>query len=99
MITITAVIRAKQGSEAVVRQALLDVVAHVRANEPGTVGYFISQDPNDPCVFTTYERYVDEAAAERHNASEAVARFFEIAKPILAGSATVVTGREIASKI
>ena len=99
MITITAVIRAKQGSDAVVRQALLDVVAHVRANEPGTVGYFVSQDLNDPCVFTTYERYADEAAAERHNASEAVARFFEIAKPILAGSATVVAGREIASKI
>ena len=98
MITITAVIRAKQGSDVVLRQALLDVVSYVRANEPGTVSYFISQDLNNPCIFTTYERYVDEAAAGRHNTSEVVARFFEIAKPILDGSATVVTGREIASK-
>ena len=99
MITITAVIRAKQGSDVVLRQALLDVVAHVRANEPGTVSYFISQDLNNPCIFTTYERYVDEVAAERHNTSEVVARFFEIAKPILDGSTTVVTGQEIISKI
>jgi quinol monooxygenase YgiN len=98
VIAITAVLRAQKGSEVALRQALLDVVAYVRADEPGTVSYFVSEDLNDPCVFTTYERYVDEAAAERHNASEAVARFFEIAKPILDGSATVVTGREIAGK-
>ena len=61
MLTITAIIRVKKGDEAVMRQALLDVAGHVRANEPTTIGYHISQDTSDPCVFTTYERYIDQA--------------------------------------
>jgi quinol monooxygenase YgiN len=59
MLTITAIIRAKKGSEAAMRQALVDVAENVRANEPDTVGFFISQDASDPCVFTTYERFTD----------------------------------------
>jgi quinol monooxygenase YgiN len=54
MLTITAIIRVRKGEEAVMRQALLDVAGHVRANEPATIGYHISQDVSDPCVFTTY---------------------------------------------
>ncbi|MGY4478909.1 putative quinol monooxygenase [Bradyrhizobium sp. USDA 3364] len=98
MLTITAVIRAKTGHEATMRQALLDVVAHVRANEPSTVGYHVSQDAADPCVFATYERYLDQAAMDRHNNSPAVARFFEVAKPILDGDVVLVSANEIASK-
>ncbi len=67
MLTITAVIRARQGHEDTLRQALLDVADNVRANEPDTVGFFISRDAKDPCVFTTYERFNDQAAMDRHN--------------------------------
>ncbi|MGY4570069.1 putative quinol monooxygenase [Bradyrhizobium sp. BEA-2-5] len=98
MLTITAIIRAKKGHEATMRQALLDVVEHVRANEPSTVGYYVSQDAADPCGFATYERYLDQAAMDRHNNSPAVARFFEIAKPILDGEVILVSANEIASK-
>lgn len=98
MLTITAVIRAKKGHEATMRQALLDVVAHVRANEPSTVGYHVSQDTADPCVFATYERYVDQSAMDRHNNSSAVAQFFEVAKPILDGEVILVSANEIESK-
>jgi quinol monooxygenase YgiN len=98
MLTITAIIRAKEGHENAMRQALLDVAASVRANEPTTVGYYIAQDTTDPSVFTTYERYVDRAAMDRHNNSEAVARFFGIAKPIIDGEVTLVTGTEISTK-
>jgi len=52
----------------------LDVVRNLRANEPATVGYYISQDTTDPLVFTTYERYLDRTAMDRHNNSEAVAQ-------------------------
>jgi quinol monooxygenase YgiN len=83
MLTITAVIRVKKGNEAAMRQALLDVAGHVRANEPTTIGFHISQDTSDPCLFTTYERFIDQAAMDRHNNSDAVAHFFGIAKPIL----------------
>ncbi|MGY3603112.1 putative quinol monooxygenase [Bradyrhizobium sp. Leo121] len=98
MLTITAIIRAKKGHEAVMRQALLEVAASVRANETTTVGYYISQDTIDPCVFTTYERYVDRAAMDMHNNSDAVLRFFGVAKPIIDGEVTLVTGTEISRK-
>ena len=98
MLTITAIIRVRKGEEAVMRQALLDVAGHVRANEPTTVGFHISQDTSDPCLFTTYERFVDQAAMDRHNNSEAVAHFFGIAKPILDGEVKLVTATEISAK-
>jgi quinol monooxygenase YgiN len=98
MLTITAIIRVKTGHEAVMRQALLDVASNVRANEPSTIGYYVSQDVADPSIFTTYERYIDQAAMDRHNNSEAVARFFDIAKPILDGEASLVTGTEMFAK-
>jgi quinol monooxygenase YgiN len=98
MLTITAIIRVRKGEEAVMRQALLDVAGHVRANEPATIGFHISQDTSDPCLFTTYERFVDQAAMDRHNNSEAVAHFFGIAKPILDGEVKLVTATEISAK-
>jgi quinol monooxygenase YgiN len=98
MLAITAVIRARKGQEDVMRDALLEVAGNVRANEPETVGFFVSQDAVDPCVFTTYERFVDQAAMDRHNGSAVVARFFGIAQPILDGPVTLVTGREISAK-
>jgi quinol monooxygenase YgiN len=98
MKTITAIIRARRGSEARMREGLLAVAAHVRANEPGTVGFYIAQDATDPCVFTTYERFADQAAMEAHNGSAAVAAFFTVAQPILDGPVTLITGDEVSAK-
>lgn len=98
MMTITAVIRARKGTEATMRGALLDVAAHVQTNEPGTLGFHIAQDVADPCVFTTYERFADRAAMDRHNGSDVVARFFAIARPILEGEVVLVTATEISAK-
>lgn len=98
MITITAFIRVKKGHEQTMRKGLLEVAADVAKNEPDTIGYFISQDANDPCVFATYERFSDQAAMDRHNNSATVARFFDIAGPILDGDVTLLTAQEIFSK-
>jgi quinol monooxygenase YgiN len=98
MLTITAIIRAKKGSEGAMRQALIEVAENVRANEPDTVGFFISQDASDPCVFTTYERFTDQAAMDRHNGSETVARFFSKAKTLLDGGVTLITATEVFAK-
>ena len=98
MLTLTAVIRVKRGSDAAMRQALLDVAENVRVNEPDTVGFFVSQDASDPCVFTTYERFIDKAAMDRHNNSETVARFFGIAKPIVDGEVILITATELFTK-
>lgn len=98
MQTITAVIRARKGTEATMRDGLLAVAAHVRAHEPDTVGFYISQDADDPCVFTTYERFTDRAAMDRHNGSDAVAAFFAVAKPILDGPVTLIAAEEISHR-
>jgi quinol monooxygenase YgiN len=80
------------------RRALLDVAENVRVNEPNTVGFFVSQDAADACVFTTYERFVDQAAMDAHNNSDVVARFFGIAKPLLDGDVVLVTCSEMSFK-
>jgi quinol monooxygenase YgiN len=98
MLTITAVIRAKKGHEDTMRRALLEVAENVRGNEPNTIGFFVSQDQTNPGVFTTYERFLDQAAMDAHNNSQVVARFFGIAKPILDGDVVLVTGTEISAK-
>jgi quinol monooxygenase YgiN len=98
MLTITAVIRAKNGHERTLREALLEVAENVRANEPDTIGFFVSQDVADPCTFTTYERFASQAAMDLHNNSAVVARFFGIAKPILDGDVTLVTSNELSAK-
>jgi len=98
MVTITAILRVRPGSADAMRRALLDVAANVQANEPGTVGFFISQDLSDPLAFTTYERFADQAAMDHHNGSAAVARFFGIAQPILDGPVTLLTCTEISEK-
>ncbi|MDA9528489.1 putative quinol monooxygenase [Bradyrhizobium sp. CCBAU 25338] len=97
MITITAVIKAKSGHEITMRDALMAVAENVAANESDTIGFFISQSEEDPCVFTTYERFSDKAAMDRHNGSAAVATFFGIAKPILDGEVTLVTSKEVSA--
>ena len=98
MISITAVIKVKPGYARVMADALLEVAAHVKDNEPDTVGFFISQDNDDPCVFTTYERFTDTAAMNAHNNSAVVARFFDIARPILAGAVTLIIANEVSAK-
>ena len=95
---ITAVIRVKKGHEDTMRRALLEVAENVRINEPNTIGFFVSQEEENPSVFTTYERFRDEAAMDAHNNSTVVARFFGIAKPILDGDVILVTCSEISAK-
>ncbi|MFH1935672.1 MAG: antibiotic biosynthesis monooxygenase [Pseudomonadota bacterium] len=98
MISLTALIRVKKGSEEAMRLALTEVVDYVKTHEPGTIGYFLSQGVDDPCEFTTYERYVDQTALNLHNDSKKIADFFEIAKPILDGEVVVEICEEIANK-
>lgn len=98
MLTITAIIRVRKGYEQTMLQALREVAEHVRENEASTAGFFVSQDLSDPCRFTTYERFADQAAMDLHNGSPVVARFFGIAKPILDGEVTLLTCQEVSAK-
>lgn len=98
MITITAILRARQGAQDTLRRALLDVAAHVAKNEPDTVDFFIAQGRDDATIFTTYERFADAQAMDRHNSSDAVAAFFKVAAPILDGDVILHTCEERSAK-
>ena len=98
MIALTAILRAKAGEESRLQRLLTDVFAQVERDEPGTVAYFIGRDPDEPSVFTTYERYVDRAAMDAHNASPAVQAFFDVATDVLDGAAVIRVTEEIAAK-
>jgi quinol monooxygenase YgiN len=81
-----------------VRDALLSVIKTVRETEQQTVGYFFTQSADDPCVYTTFERFADRVAMDKHNASEAVARFVRDVGSHFDGDIVIHVGEEIAFK-
>lgn len=95
MHTLTAIIRAQKGSEALVHAELLKVGLYVKEYEPKTIGYFVAQDLEDPCVFSTYERFTDKAAMEQHNDGAGAQGFFAAANNFLDGEVIVVTAKEV----
>jgi quinol monooxygenase YgiN len=98
MISISAILRVKPGHETTMRDALLEMIESVKREEPGTISYFVSQSIDEPQVFTTYERFVDRAAMERHNNSAAVAKVMRVAEPILADKVVLYKSNELAMK-
>ncbi|CAN5238430.1 hypothetical protein BH10PSE7_BH10PSE7_06450 [soil metagenome] len=98
MISISAILKVKPGHEATLRDALLEMLESVKRDEPGTVEYFVSQSIDEPQVFTTYERFADRDAMDRHNNSEAVAKVIAIATPILADKVILCSSNELATK-
>jgi quinol monooxygenase YgiN len=81
MVSLTAIIRCKRGSEAMVHGALLKVAAYASENEPGTISYFVSRTKED--VFITHERYHDQTALNAHNEGVGAKRFFAEAEDAL----------------
>ncbi len=69
MITLNAILRAKPGQADELARALQEIGNYVEANEPGTVGFYVGHDTEDPLVFNTYERFIDRAAMDAHNES------------------------------
>ncbi len=95
MHTVTAIIRAHKGSEALVYAELMKVGAYAKEHEPKTIGYFVAQDLEEPCVFTTYERYSDKAAMEMHNNGIGAQDFFAATNNHLDGKVILVVAKEI----
>ena len=60
--------------------------------------HFVTQSVDDQCVFTTFERFADRVAMERHNASPALVRFLQRTKLHLDGDVVIHVGEEIASR-
>ena len=51
-----------------------DMFAHIAANEPGTEHYVLHQSSKEPNVFFMTEIYSDQAAADAHSTSDAMAK-------------------------
>lgn len=95
MHTLTAIIRAQKGTEATVHAELLKVGEFAKEHEPDTIGFYVAQDLQDPCVFTTYERFTDQEAMDRHNNGAGSQGFFAAAGDLLDGDVTVVMAQEV----
>jgi quinol monooxygenase YgiN len=67
--SVVATLRAKAGCEAEFKAAALQLVAAVRAHEPGCLLYTLNQG-NSPDTFVFIERYADEAALAAHRGTE-----------------------------
>ena len=59
-------------------QAIQELVAEVRAKEPGTRHYVAWQDERDPVHFLHHFVFEDEAAEHAHRESEAVKKFTSV---------------------
>jgi quinol monooxygenase YgiN len=98
MIVLTAIFRAKPGQGDALQAALDEMTAYVVANEPGTLGFYVCRDGDDPLRFITYERFRDPEALEAHNTSSYrdnwVARF----GVLFDGELVRYIGRETAAK-
>jgi len=98
MYSLSAILIANAGNEAILQKALHDIVHHVKLNEPGTIEYYVAQDISDPTVFTTYERYISQEAMDAHNNSAECAEFYRIINPILREKVILVKAREQVAK-
>ncbi len=67
--SVVATIKAKAGREAEFQAAALQLIAAVRANEPGCLLYTLNQG-DAPDTFVFMERYADEDALKAHRATE-----------------------------
>jgi quinol monooxygenase YgiN len=93
MITLTAIIKCKSGSEEHIRLALLAVGQYAQKHESGTQTYFITSG-SDQGVFVTHERYVDQGALDAHNNGLAAKDFFVAAEGHIE-SVAIYIGTEI----
>ncbi|WJF91253.1 putative quinol monooxygenase [Paraburkholderia bonniea] len=73
-IAVVAILVAKPGTEAQLRQALEGIVAPTR-KEPGVVQYDLHYDLREPRRFVFFERWESEAALAAHGQSAHIAAY------------------------
>ena len=93
MITLTAIIRCRPGSQDRIRAALAAVGDFARENEPGTISFFVTEG-EEAGVFVTHERFADRDSMEVHNAGAGSKGFFAATEGLL-DAVDVVIGPEI----
>ena len=95
MLTIVAKMKIKAGKESEAEAALLDMVAYVKANEPGTTRYALHRAVGDPTTLLMYEQYADQAAVDTHGTSPRIQQLFGTLGPLLDGQPSIEMYREV----
>ena len=85
MLTVVAKIKVKADQGAAFEAEAKKMIAHVRANEPGTLTYVCHRSTADPTVYLFYEVYRDQAAFAAHGGSPAMQAFFGALRGIVEG--------------
>lgn len=85
MLTVIAKLKVKADQASAFEAEAEKMLAHVRANEPGTLTYTVHRSTGDPTVYLFYEVYRDQAAFAQHGGSPAMQSFFGAMPSILDG--------------
>ncbi|MFI5367124.1 MAG: putative quinol monooxygenase [Candidatus Binatia bacterium] len=96
--TVIAKLTVKSGSEVAFLQAAEKMIAHVKANEPGTLLYTLNRSTTHPGEFVFYEIYADQAAFATHGGSAPMQEFFGAVGTLLDGRPAITMYDEIGGK-
>lgn len=81
------------------KQAIRELVLHIKASEPGTRLYLSLQEQADPTRFRHVMIFDDEAAEGRHRSSDAVKKFTGVIYPATLQGVEFTTYAQIASNV
>jgi quinol monooxygenase YgiN len=95
MITVVATLKIQPGKEEAFKQEAEKMVAHVKANEPGTLTYILHRSTADPTEFLFFETYRDQESLSAHGASEPMRHFFGAVGGLVAGRPEIKMYEEI----
>lgn len=96
MIVVVAVLKAKQGKEQEMEDALRWIVPQVE-NEPGTLQYALHRARKQPGTFLMYEAYRDKDALNAHSATSYFSQLFAKIGDLLDGSPSIEIYEELAA--
>ena len=98
MLTVIAKIKAKPDQGATFEAAAKKMLAHVKANEPGTLSYILHRSTADATTYLFYEVYQDQAAFAQHGGSPAMQAFFGAMNGVVDGRPELEMYEAIASR-
>jgi quinol monooxygenase YgiN len=85
MLTVIAKLKVKPDQAETFEAESKKMIAHVKANEPGTLSYVLHRSTADATTYLFYEVYEDQAAFALHGGSPAMQAFFGAMKGVLDG--------------
>jgi quinol monooxygenase YgiN len=98
VLTVIAKLKVKADQVAAFEEAAHEMIAHVQANEPGTLRYVCHRSTADPSVYLFYEVYQDQAAFAAHGGSPAMQAFFAALRGVVEGRPELEMYEAIAEK-